>query len=137
MDGNYMVTGMVDLFERTRKGENIITDRINLISDPIYGPICRGKCSFNAEEYQSLLNAFMLLKPVIIYCRPPRSMIRRQMAEHFQMAGVIENSDRILEAYDFLFANWYVANFEYITYSWCLTPEPDILFSYLRLKGTK
>jgi GTPase SAR1 family protein len=136
MTGSYMVSEMLDIFRRVGIGENILTDRINLISDPIYGPICRGKCSFDYRNYNFVLKEFFEIKPLIIYCCPPANTILKNIRGSKQMAGVEYNWGKLLEAYNFLFANWNVLGVNFSAYDYTHSKE-DQVFNYLEHYGVK
>lgn len=46
--------------------DNIIFDRHACVSEPIYGPICRG---VNKIDYDALTRRFYATKPLFVYCR--------------------------------------------------------------------
>lgn len=74
----------------------VVTDRHVAISEPIYGPICRGKHDLKQEEIDLCANRFQAL----IYCRPPLALIMKTIAERPQMSGVEEHTEQLVEAYD-------------------------------------
>lgn len=78
-----------------------IFDRWQPISEPIYGPICRGVHLFNDAHIQNQfrMTKNMALQPLVIYCRPSIEKIM-DFGEREQMAGVIENAPAIVAAYD-------------------------------------
>jgi hypothetical protein len=106
----YMVTGMLDLFKQVREGADIITDRINLISEEIYGPICRGKSTLRLGNYLRVKDELFNLipKPIIIFCRPELPVVLQNLeAENvLQMDGVKENHTALYKAYDRWFGDW-------------------------------
>lgn len=80
--------------------EDIIYDRFPLISEEVYGPILRGKSLFG-EEWGEWWGALMLVRPVIIYCRPPREVVcGPTLMERDQMEGVVSHCNQLLDAYD-------------------------------------
>jgi hypothetical protein len=104
----------------------LILDRLCTISEPIYGPICRGSYIYSdaelAEEYSFLLAE----EPLIIYCRPSDEAIF-DFGDRPQMDGVIQRSKQLLGAYDltldqlaltgFTVAHW---DYETYEYSWIM-----------------
>jgi len=82
-----------------------IFDRWQPISEPIYGPICRGVHLFSPQDiaYQHYYLQECKLKPVIIYCRPSDGKILN-FGDREQMEGVIENAKKIIDGYDRMMA---------------------------------
>jgi len=76
-----------------------IFDRWQAISEPIYGPICRGIGYLESGDTDFLHRVAQVAKPLLIYCRPRDSTILN-FGERDQMAGVIENGPRLIAAYD-------------------------------------
>ncbi len=77
----------------------VVSDRHHAISEPIYGPICRGSSSISvsaATAYLTQVNAY-------VYCRPSNERIIATMPEREQMSGVIQNVQRLIDAYDKFF----------------------------------
>lgn len=80
----------------------VIMDRWQSISEPIYGPICRGSHIFDLEAINDQHHYVMEqlgYEPLIIYCRPSLDRIRN-FGTRDQMAGVIDHADELVEAYD-------------------------------------
>lgn len=76
-----------------------IFDRWQAISEPIYGPICRGIGYLEPGDTDYLHAVAQVANPLIIYCRPQDSTILN-FGERDQMEGVIENGRKLIEAYD-------------------------------------
>ena len=78
-----------------------IFDRWPPISEPIYGPICRGVSFLTKQEVFDLHSMITELDPcpVIVYCRPRDSVIL-DFGEREQMEGVRENGRKLIKAYD-------------------------------------
>lgn len=82
------------LAERT----NVICDRIGIISEPIYGPICRNTLGFPPKsETERIL---MAINPIIIHCNPPIHACLENIKSESQMPGVENNLIRLHEAYN-------------------------------------
>lgn len=81
--------------------KNAILDRVYAISEPIYGPICRGKSSLGMNAEPAILD-LMNRNHLIIYCRPHDQVILRNAGRE-QMEGVLENHQAIIQAYDQVF----------------------------------
>lgn len=95
----------------------VILDRLALISEPIYGPICRGQFMLSNWQIHTLTYQLKDRKPAIVYCRPPDSIILKFGAEP-QMPGVIEHGPELLKAYDISMAQLKLGGFNVITYDW-------------------
>ena len=78
---------------------NYIYDRIPFISGRIYGSVLRGEDAFAIGYGKQLFDGFRMRNPLVIYCRPPSSFIL-DFGDREQMAGVIENSQKLLAKYD-------------------------------------
>lgn len=92
-------------------------DRIHCISDQIYGPIVRKENPFLTPRGGRIFQEFKKIKPVIIYARPPREMIF-DFGTRDQMPGVIDNSVRLLNAYDELIQNMIHEGFDILVYDY-------------------
>ena len=79
----------------------VVTDRHVAISEPIYGPICRGGHDLKQEDIDLCVMRFQ----AIVYCRPPIESIMATLADRGQMQGVKENTERLVEAYDAWWSN--------------------------------
>ena len=66
-----------------------IYDRFPCISEHIYGPVIRGRDEFKSVLGKKIMTLFLDKNPLIIYCKPPDSVIRANMGE--QMGGVEDN----------------------------------------------
>lgn len=77
----------------------VILDRLSLISEPIYGPICRQVNLLDLPTQDQLLRHLHPHKPLIIYCRPPRDEILADNGRE-QMDGVVAYGPKLLEVYD-------------------------------------
>jgi GTPase SAR1 family protein len=122
---DYMINWMADRFKEIRSGANYIMDRINLVSEEIYGPICRGGSRLGADSITNvrmidLMSKFFSLHPIIIYCRPDNDTIIDNLKNDgvFQMSGVLENSEKLIDAYDRFFGAWEKAGVPVIVYDY-------------------
>lgn len=100
--------------------KNCICDRLSLIGESIYGPICRGKDLWvnSFGHKMKLLNSLRYMDPFIIYCRPPTSIVLDMTSHKLKEYDTEEhinqiksNKRLILEAYDNYFAFWRDHNF--------------------------
>lgn len=93
------------LREAQRYSGHVVADRHVAISEPIYGPICRGSHDLNQGDIALCLGDIGLL----IYCRPPDDVILKTMGDRPQMDGVIDHAPEILKAYDSFFIGFNLA----------------------------
>lgn len=83
---------------RQLRPQRIILDRVYAISEPVYGPICRGKNALGDQARQAIMDLYQ--RPyLIIYCRPSKSTILKNGGRD-QMPGVLENHHRLIQKYD-------------------------------------
>jgi len=94
-DISFFNTRMVEL----SKHFPLILDRHPVISEPVYGPICRGT-SWPERYYQeNVLRELERIKALVVYCRPKNSTILN-FGERDQMEGVVKNGLKLIQAYD-------------------------------------
>ena len=93
-----------------------IVDRLPLISESIYGPLCRKRDLWveNFEDKLRFSKALTTLDPFIIYCRPPREKILNMNTHQVKdydtkehLAQVNKQKQNIIDAYDNYFYHWY------------------------------
>jgi hypothetical protein len=101
-----------------------IYDRF-FFSELVYGPILRGKFE---PDLVLINNVAWFLRHIafLIYCRPHSNVIRQNVRDSKQMAGVKDNFFELLEAYDNLMEvekQWYGDRFFH--YDW-KTPGADL-----------
>lgn len=81
-----------------------VYDRHPLISEPIYGPICRNAVpgSFNDGVWMATTRSLVAHYCAVIWCVPPWRDVARNIAASAdnQMSGVTINARRIYDAYD-------------------------------------
>lgn len=94
-DRNEVLTWM-QFIRSFQPNDRLITDRIPVISELVYGETLRGKSLVRQREtFITLLG----INPTIIYCRPSLDNIRN-LGERQQMNGVEENLENLVQAYD-------------------------------------
>lgn len=78
-----------------------IYDRHPLISEPIYGPICRGGVlgRFRVDSWVEIMRQSVANYALVIWCHPPLDNIRQVIGNEEQMAGVVDNLDRLHKEY--------------------------------------
>ncbi|MFA5543622.1 MAG: hypothetical protein WDA47_07575 [Bacilli bacterium] len=79
--------------------ENLISDRIALVSEEVYGKVLRGQSAFSERitRWAYLLQSVSL---GIIYCRPGIEVMFGTLSEREQMEGVVSHRMKLLEQYD-------------------------------------
>jgi hypothetical protein len=83
---------------RQLRPQRAILDRIYAISEPIYGPVCRGKNALGDKARQAILDLYQ--RPyLIIYCRPRLATILANNGRD-QMDGVVDNHNKLVQKYD-------------------------------------
>jgi adenylate kinase family enzyme len=112
---------------RQLRPQSAIRDRAYVISEYVYGPICRGGSALQEYHPQAMFDLYS--RPyLIIYCRPRSSTILRNGGRE-QMDGVLENHQRIIDGYDCLMEE--LARFsrcKILRYDWqCLGDRERVL----------
>lgn len=74
--------------------ERTIYDRFTLISEVIYGPICRGKSGIPQPYADHLMHELLRRRPLFIFCTRLFPWDGRE-----QMSGVIDHSSKLIDAY--------------------------------------
>ncbi len=131
MDGEYMMNGMKKLFQEVRDGANYISDRVNLVSELIYGPICRGASRLSQEQYAEILPEFVDLYPVVFFCRPKVDTILKGLKDSFQMEGVAEKGLILCKTYEAYFDGWHMVGIPFYNYNWEADPNARGPIAYL------
>lgn len=108
------------ILQAIHKGRGCIVDRMPLIGESIYGPICREKDLWVPYfDYKvRLQKSINTLEPFYIYCRPTDGMIldmtTHQVKEYDteeHLNKIKQNKRLILDAYDNYFVNFGNHNF--------------------------
>lgn len=80
---------------------NLVLDRHPLISEPIYGPLLRGENLLEGHwNTDDIRQHFATVISRVIYCRPPTSVIYRELQKDEQLKGVAEKIEEITHQYD-------------------------------------
>ena len=124
----------LDILKRIENGENIIMDRITLVSERIYGPLLRGDSVFTHLEWVNLWERFIDLRPKIIYCRPPKEVILGSITKRKQKKGVISNCKKLIDEYDFFFYNLFYHDFkkQVFIYDYTKQNEEEKLMGWMK-----
>jgi hypothetical protein len=117
-ESDTVLSWIIESFNKDR-GVLIIFDRFPLVSEAIYGPIIRGHNVFDESPLGLQLQKRMQeeVKPLIVYCKPPEEYVTK-WNDRDQMAGVIENYQKLLFAYDNLMERLRI-NFSVVPYNYC------------------
>jgi GTPase SAR1 family protein len=78
-----------------------IYDRFECISERVYGPVVRNGDVYGTYSWD-LLSLTLRREPLIIYCRPPDSVIAR-WGDREQMEGVKTHKETLIQRYDWFF----------------------------------
>jgi hypothetical protein len=110
--------------------QSTILDRFSLFSEAVYGPILRGRSVYDGhgELTSALYKLLVALRPVIIYCVPPLGTVTRNLHEREQMAGVVENTEKLYDGYNRFFHTQLPPDLPVRYYDWTLDPEAKDLF---------
>lgn len=90
-----------------------VVDRWAPISEPIYGPICRGSTWMSIIDKAHLMS----ITPdyTLVYCRPPRQTILN-FGTRYQMEGVIQHADQLIDAYDYYCGSYFTYDYTRVKY---------------------
>lgn len=98
----------------------VVCDRFPIISETVYGPILRGSNLLDQLTRRDQANATALLSEVdrVIYCRPPREIVKDNISKIPQMEGVVKRIDDLYDRYDAVMEslrddNIYVHGYDY------------------------
>lgn len=111
----------------------VVADRHVAISEPIYGPICRGKHDLDLLEVKMCIQELTH----IVYCRPPNNVILDSLNDRPQMSGVDEHIKELIDAYDALFADSFGPNMPAILRYDFTTQHPDMILEQMTHSLTK
>ncbi len=128
----YMVRTTKELFQRVKNGENFVSDRLNFLSEEVYGPICRNGSILSTRSFNELLFEYQdEVDPLLIYCRPSNPTIINNVNKNFQMDGVKQNIDKIIQAYDILMHALNNCGIDYYVYDYEKDPDATQVLFYL------
>lgn len=85
-----------------------IYDRHPLISEPIYGPICRGQVPgrFRVDSWVEIMRQSVANYALVIWCHPPLDNIRQVIGNEDHMPGVTDNLAKLYDAYTRAMVVW-------------------------------
>ena len=128
--GEEMVLATMELFERVKNGEYIVADRLHMVSEVIYGPVCRKQSKIDIKQFSLMRQELMKLDVVIIYCRPPFDVVHNFLItdQEQQMSGVLANAERLYSRYKIFF---FLFKFPVWVYDYTRDPQYIELFDFL------
>lgn len=104
----------------------LITDRHPLISEPIYGPIIRGKSLIEEDWPEALGHKYLGgLVSRVIYCKPSLETARKSSRRERQIEGVHEKYRDLYQAYDKAMENLRFLGIHVVEYDWTSPIQPD------------
>jgi hypothetical protein len=120
------ITSLLKQTEDT--GIDVVLDRHPLISEPIYGPILRNHDL--ARDWSKgddwMVTSWIKTIDRIVYCRPPIEVIKANLGNKLQLAGVEENLTKLLSAYDLRMSELKAMGIPIVRYDYSYEPNPDI-----------
>lgn len=93
----------VEVYDKVSKHFNptapiVIQDRITPFSEAVYGPVIRGSSDYHGEHLQTLYT-LSRIGLAVVYCKPPQEKVL-EFGERDQMEGVVDNSTKLMKAYE-------------------------------------
>ena len=101
---------------------HVVCDRFHPISESVYDPIIRGGSGLGPLDLEVETSGVDL----IVYCRPPASVLTEAVIRHEQMEGVLERHGKIIRAYDDLMSRL-TRSHNVFTYDWTIPGSFDLL----------
>ena len=96
----------------------------------IYGEILRHNPKFNFEDLMQIKEKY---NPIFIYCRPKKENVFN-FGDREQMEGVIEQSKKLLEAFDNLYNRMIQNEFDIFRYDYNVSTPEEMVLKYERSK---
>ena len=112
------------------KEELVILERFAIIEEMIYGEIIRHNSKFNFEDLMQIKEQY---NPIFIYCRPKKENVLN-FGDREQMEGVIEQSKKLLEAFDNLYNRMIQNEFDIFRYDYNVSTPEEMVLKYERSK---
>ena len=112
------------------KEEVVILERFAIIEEMIYGEIIRHNSKFNFEDLMQIKEKY---NPIFIYCRPKKENVL-DFGDREQMEGVIEQSKKLLEAFDNLYNRMIQNEFDIFRYDYNVSTPEEMVLKYERSK---
>lgn len=112
------------------KEEVVILERFAIVEEMIYGEILRHNAKFNFEDLMQIKEKY---NPIFIYCRPKKENVL-EFGDREQMEGVIEQSKKLLEAFDNLYNRMIQNEFDIFRYDYNVSTPVEMVLKYERSK---
>ena len=112
------------------KEEVVILERFAIVEEMIYGEIIRHNSKFNFEDLMQIKEQY---NPIFIYCRPKKENVFN-FGDREQMEGVIEQSKKLLEAFDNLYNRMIQNEFDIFRYDYNVSTPEEMVLKYERSK---
>ena len=112
------------------KEEVVILERFAIVEEMIYGEIIRHNSKFNFEDLMQIKEKY---NPIFIYCRPKKENVL-DFGDREQMEGVIEQSKKLLEAFDNLYNRMIQNEFDIFRYDYNVSTPEEMVLKYERSK---
>ena len=112
------------------KEEVVILERFAIVEEMIYGEILRHNPKFNFEDLMQIEEKY---NPIFIYCRPKKENVL-DFGDREQMEGVIEQSKKLLEAFDNLYNRMIQNEFDIFRYDYNVSTPEEMVLKYERSK---
>lgn len=112
------------------KEELVILERFAIVEEMIYGEILRHNAKFNFEDLMQIKEKY---NPIFIYCRPKKENVL-DFGDREQMEGVIEQSKKLLEAFDNLYNRMIQNEFDIFRYDYNVSTPEEMVLKYERSK---
>ena len=112
------------------KEKVVILERFAIIEEMIYGEIIRHNSKFNFEDLMQIKEQY---NPIFIYCRPKKENVL-DFGDREQMEGVIEQSKKLLEAFDNLYNRMIQNEFDIFRYDYNVSTPEEMVLKYERSK---
>lgn len=111
---NYTRQEMIDEIKKDLDLPNkVILERFSILEELVYGNVLRNHSKFSLDDMDWVRDYDF----VIIYCRPEDKVIYN-FGDREQMAGVIEEKEKLVEAWDNLIIDLARIGFVVIPYDW-------------------
>ena len=111
---NYTRQEMIDEIKKDLDLPNkVILERFSILEELVYGNVLRNHSKFGLDDMDWVRDYDF----IIVYCRPEDEVIYN-FGDREQMAGVIEEKEKLVEAWDNLIIDLARIGFVIIPYDW-------------------
>ena len=114
LDLNLLAKKMIDEIKKDLDLPNkVILERFSILEELVYGNVLRNHSKFRLDDMDWVRDYDF----IIVYCRPEDELIYN-FGDREQMAGVIEEKEKLVEAWDNLIIDLARMGFVIIPYDW-------------------